>query len=123
MIRPGLKDHLNKYLAENIRRFHLPLSLYAAIDQYVDWNRMNPLTSAAAREQTIIELMELFRLNSWPDLVRYCFYRHTYFMDSIPAIIGSFDSLLEKNAGEPGNPAYSADRIIGPAVVPIRGRR
>jgi len=91
-----LKDHLNKYLAENIRRFHLPLSLYAAIDQYVDWNRMNPLTSAAAREQTIIELMELFRLNSWPDLVRYCFYRHTYFMDSIPAIIGSFDSLLEK---------------------------
>ena len=92
----SLKDQLNKYLTENIRRFHLPLSLYAAIDQYIDWYRMNPLTTAAAKEQTITELMELFRLNSWPDLVRYSFYRHTYFMDSSAGVTGSFDILLEK---------------------------
>ena len=92
----NLKDHLNRYLSENIKRFHLPLSLYAAIDQYIDWYRMNPLTSAAAKEQTIIELMELFRLNSWPDIIRYYFYRNTYFMDSGTDITGAFDGLLEK---------------------------
>jgi len=92
----GLKDHLNKYLAENVSRYHLPLSLFAAIDQYVDWHRMNPLTTPAAREQTIFELMELFRLNSWPDIIRYYFYRHTIFMDSGPEVSGFFDNLLEK---------------------------
>jgi len=91
----NMKHHLNKYLAENIRLFHLPLSLYAAIDQYVDWYRMNPLTTAAAKEQTIVELMELFRLNSWPDLVRYSFYRHTYFINSGPEALRSFDCLIE----------------------------
>ncbi len=92
----GLKDQLNKYLSENISRYHLPLSLFAAIDQYIDWYRMNPLTTAAAKEQTIIELMELFRLNSWPDIIRYYFYRHTYFMDSSTEVMAFFDSLLEK---------------------------
>ncbi len=92
----SLKDHLNKYLAENIKRFHLPLSLYSAIDQYIDWYRINPLTTSAAKEQTITELMDLFRLNSWPDLIRYHFYRHTYFMDSDEGVKVSFDKLLEK---------------------------
>ncbi len=91
-----LKDHLAKYLTENIKRFHLPLSLFAAIDQYIDWHRMNPMTTVTAREQTIIELMELFRLNLWPDLVRYYFYRHTYFMNFSTEVIVSFDNLLEK---------------------------
>ncbi|MCX6281328.1 MAG: AMP-binding protein [Bacteroidetes bacterium] len=92
----SLKDHLNKYLSENIKRFHLPLSLYSAIDQYIDWFRMNPLTTAAAKEQTITELMELFRLSSWPDLIRYSFYRHTYFMDFSQEVTIPFDTLLEK---------------------------
>ncbi|MCX6287236.1 MAG: AMP-binding protein [Bacteroidetes bacterium] len=92
----SLKDRLNTYLSENIRRFHLPLSLSSAIDQYADWYQMNPLTTAAAKEQTIIELMELFRLNSWPDLIRYHFYRYTYFTASNPGVTDSFDKLLEK---------------------------
>lgn len=92
----NLKDHLNSYLAGNINRFHLPLALYSAIDQYIDWFRMNPLTTVAAKEQTIIELMELFRLNSLPDLIRYYFYRHTYFMDFTADVKAAFDRLLEK---------------------------
>jgi len=89
-----LREHLDRYLSENIHKFHLPLSLYSAIDQYIDWYRMNPLTTSAAKEQTIVELMELFRLNSWPDLIRYHFYRHTYFSDAGPEVASSFDSLL-----------------------------
>jgi long-subunit acyl-CoA synthetase (AMP-forming) len=97
----NLKDHLEKYLNENIRRYHLPLALFNAIDQYGDWYRMNPLTNPAAKEQTITELMDLFKLNTWPDLIRYYFYRHTYFMDSSREIILSFDKLLGKLLDEP----------------------
>ena len=98
----ALKDHLGKYLSENIRRFHLPLSLFSAIDQYIDWFRMNPLTTSAAKEQTITELMELFRLNTWPDLVRYYFYRHAYFANSDAEVTAAFDKLLEKMQQDQG---------------------
>ncbi len=98
----SLSDHLRNYLADNINRFHLPLSLYSAIDQYIDWYRMNPLTTVAAKEQTIIELMELFRLNSLPDLIRYYFYRHTYFMDFSVVVKEAFALLLEKMQEEKG---------------------
>ena len=97
----SLKDYLDKYLNENIRRYHLPLALFNAIDQYADWSRINPLTSPAAKEQTITELMDLFRLNTWPDLIRYYFYRHTYFSPASEEISRSFDKLLEKLLAEP----------------------
>ena len=42
-----------------------------------------------------------FRLNTWPEVIRYYFYRHTYFADSAEEIIRSFDKLLEKLLAEP----------------------
>jgi predicted GNAT family acetyltransferase len=97
----NLADDLAKYLAASKKRYYLPLALYSAIDQYTEWYKMNPLTTIAAKEQTIFELLELYKLHEYPELVRYYFYRHSYFIDASAEVKLNFDNLLGKMMGEP----------------------
>ncbi len=87
---------LTAYLDQMQDKTWLPLAMISAIDQYNEWHRMNPGTTALAKEQTLVELMELYKLQQYEELVRYHFYRKTYFLDAIPAVIQAFDKLLEK---------------------------
>ena len=96
-----LQAHLDHYLAVTIKRYYLPVSLYSAVDQFQDWYMINPLTTAAAKEQTLIELMELYKIHQYAELARYFFYRHTYFADAVEDIHEAFDRLLEKMEGNP----------------------
>ena len=89
-----LREHLQAYLSETFPKYYLPLSLYCAIDQYSEWTRINPLTTPSAREQTIMELMELYKLNTYPDLVRYSFYRDTYFANKSIEVSAAFNALI-----------------------------
>ena len=92
----NLLDDLNKYMEVNLGRCYLPLTLYCAIDQYGEWYRMNPLTTGNAKEQTLFELLELYKLQGYPELIRYYFYRHSYFVDADDKILSAFDRLIEK---------------------------
>jgi len=92
----GLRDQLIRYLNETFPKYHLPLALFNAVDQYAEWHRMNPLTTASAKEQTITELMELYKLLHYPDLIRYCFYRNTYFLEKESEVLEAFDRLTGK---------------------------
>ncbi len=87
---------LDTYLTTNLNRYYLPVAMYSAIDQYADWYRMNPLTNSGGKEQTILELMELYKLGQFAELVRYSFYRYTYFSDSPATVRTSFDSFLAR---------------------------
>lgn len=92
---------LDKYLESARNRHYLPVALYSAIDQYADWYRINPLTTPWAKEQTILELMELYKLNQYPEVIRYYFYRYTYFLDAADTITISFDGLLSNMQENP----------------------
>jgi predicted GNAT family acetyltransferase len=98
-----LKVHLAAYLSAMTGKHYLPLALFSAIDQYQEWYRMNPLTTTEAKEQTIHELLELYKLRADVELVRYFFFRHTYFSDVSEDIRDAFDHLLQRleqeNAG------------------------
>jgi long-chain acyl-CoA synthetase len=98
----NLEAELERYLKTFHKKFYMPLSVISAVDQYREWLRMNPATTPAAREQTINELMDLFRLTGCPELVRYYFFRHTYFSDALPKVIKAFDKLLNKMQGNTG---------------------
>lgn len=91
-----LQEHLDLYLENTIKLYYKPVALFSAIDQYQEWYKMNPLTTSAAKEQTLIELLELYRLTQYPELVRYFFYRHTYFSDAAPEVQSSFELLLKR---------------------------
>ncbi len=85
-------DYLND---ENIQRY-LPLALLSAIDHYQEWYRINPLTNMEAREQTVRELIELYKLEKQTEFNRYFLYRHTIFSDSSPEVQEAFDKLLHR---------------------------
>jgi len=91
-----LHHHLDKYLETTIKQYYKPVALFSAIDQYQDWYKMNPLTTTTAKEQTITELLELYKLQHYTDLVRYFFYRHTYFSDASESVQTAFNRLLSR---------------------------
>jgi GNAT superfamily N-acetyltransferase len=72
------------------------------VDQYREWIKMNPATTPAAREQTINELMDLFKLTGQHEAVRYYFYRHTYFAGAPSKVTKAFDKLLTRMQTHPG---------------------
>ena len=92
----NLLDHLTIYKAERLGKFYIPLGLFSAVDQYQEWYMMNPLTTGTAKEQTIIELFELYKLQQHFEFIRYFFYRHTFFSDAAKNIRDAFDLLLAK---------------------------
>ncbi len=96
----NLLNDVEKYLDTDIHRY-LPLPLHSAIDQYAEWHKMNPSTTPAAKEQTVFELMELFKLQIYPELIRYYFYRYSYFAESSEEILSSFDHLIRKMQSDP----------------------
>jgi long-subunit acyl-CoA synthetase (AMP-forming)/predicted GNAT family acetyltransferase len=91
-----LLHHLSAYLEMTETVKPLPLSLYNAIDHYQEWYRMNPLTTSGAREQTLMELLELYKLQHLPEFCRYFFYRYTYYAESEKKTQDAFDELLTK---------------------------
>jgi GNAT superfamily N-acetyltransferase len=92
----GLDTHLHRYLERSADRYYLPLSLFSAIEQYQEWFKMNPLTTPAAREQTCMELLDLYKLREQHELVRYFLYRHTYFSGAAEEVQAAFDRLLSQ---------------------------
>ncbi len=96
-----LQTHLNQYIEKTMNRYYMPVALYSAIDHYQDWYKMNPLTTAAAKEQTLVELLELYKLQQYAELLRYFFYRHTYFSDASENIVVAFDRLISRMEEQP----------------------
>jgi predicted GNAT family acetyltransferase len=92
----SLSEILNDYIDKIAAKYYLPLSLFNAIDQYKEWEKINPLATSAAKEQTIFELSGLYRIYRFPEIVRYNLYRKTYFENANEEILKTFDNLLLK---------------------------
>jgi predicted GNAT family acetyltransferase len=92
----SLEADLDDYLKAMRKRYYLPIALFSAIDQFTKWFKMNPATTPAAREQTITELLELYKLHELPEVVRYYCYRHTYFAEAGQRTLRAFDKLLNR---------------------------
>ncbi len=91
----SLLEDLDSFIKRS-DKYHLPLSLFNAIDRYAEWEKRSPLASVSAKEQTIFELYELYKLDKYPDVVRYFLFRNTYFNDASEKVIKIFDNLLVK---------------------------
>jgi long-chain acyl-CoA synthetase len=91
----SLLDELEKYL-QLANTFYLPLALFNAIDRYAEWEQRTPTASAEAKEQTIFELFDLYKLQKYPQVVRYYLFRATYFKNADNNIKSIFDELIQK---------------------------
>ncbi|MBN1781642.1 GNAT family N-acetyltransferase [bacterium] len=89
-----LLDTLNDYLIKLKRYYYKPLALRNAVERYRNWEKMNQLAPSSAREQTVVEFHQLYRLDRYPEIARYFYYRDTYFSHANPDIRMAFDRLL-----------------------------
>jgi long-chain acyl-CoA synthetase len=87
---------LDEYLDNIKENFYLPLSVYNSIDQYREWEKINPLATSVAKEQTIFELSSLYRIYRFPEIVRYYLYQNTFFSHADKKVKVAFENLLDK---------------------------
>ncbi len=90
-----------EYLKSFQGKLYLPLALFNAVDSYTHWAKSNKLATTFGQFQTIDELFELYKLSQYPEIIRYQFYKETYFVNSEEGVKQMFDKLLQKMSDEP----------------------
>jgi hypothetical protein len=76
---------------------HVPLPVFCAIDRYREWQRVNPGAGYEAREDTVLQMHQLYRLERFPDGLRYHLYRHTYFAGAGDEVHAAFARLVSRS--------------------------
>ncbi len=92
----SLYTMLVDYIENSKIEFYKPLPLLNAISRYKEWLFINKTATSNAKEQTLEELMSLYNLEKFPEIVRYYLYRYTYFEFAENEILQKFDLLLDK---------------------------
>ncbi len=96
-----LLKQLDTYAEFLNSNFYFPLALELAVDQYREWTLINPNATAKAKSQTIQELIELYKLDRYPLIVRYKFYAETYFYNASETVRHRFNVLIDRMAKDP----------------------
>jgi long-chain acyl-CoA synthetase len=105
-----LSEELKKYTAG--AHTYLPLAFYNAVDRYGEWRALNARATAQAQEQTIDALYWLYRLDEFPEIVRYSLYRQTFFANARQETAGAFDRLLRRLRDGDGTPAVQLAELF-----------
>ena len=100
-----LGDVLRAYLEEFEKGFIVPLPALKAMDRYKLWEMGNDLAPAAEKEAVILDVLRLYRLDRYPEFVRFYLYRHTYFAGADEKVRSAFDRLLARMSAESERPA------------------
>jgi long-chain acyl-CoA synthetase len=107
----GLLAELDAYRAALAAGRHVPLPVLSAIDRYGHWERMNPAASPEAREETVVQMLQVYRFDRFDDALRYHLYRHTYFRHADPAIAAAFDRITRRRLPETDGTTDEARRL------------
>ncbi len=100
-----LQRKLELYLRNLGKHYYVPTNLQSAIDRYGEWFTVNPTATMEARGQNVGELYRLYRLDRYPEIVRYHLYRHTAFQNCTTDVKTAFDRLLHKMFKRPDTSA------------------
>lgn len=91
-----IENSINEFIKEQKDSHYYPLKIHSAISQYNQWLKVNPGATKEAREQTLYEIFDLFKIYKHNEIDRFYFYRHTYFNHSDEITRKAFDLLLKK---------------------------
>jgi long-chain acyl-CoA synthetase len=87
---------VHEYRRSLTQHEHVPLPVLCAIDRFRIWQRMNPAASTQAREETVVQMMSLYRIERFGDAFRYHTYRHTYFAHAPEDVDAAFAHLVHR---------------------------
>lgn len=90
----GLAEALDAYLDYFGKNYVIPLPAINAMERYKTWELRNDLAPAKDKEAVLLDVTRLYRLDRYPEVVRYYLYRHTYFAGADEKARSAFDRLL-----------------------------
>lgn len=96
---------LAEYIETHQNEYYMPLPLINAIERYHNWETLNPMATQIAREQTVIEVYHLYRLDRYPEIARYLLYNRTYFDKANRETQEAFDKLIREMSVQRKRPA------------------
>ena len=76
--------------------------MLCAVHRFLEWERVNPTASHEAREEAVIQMIHLYRLERFHEAFRYYVYRHTYFARAGAEVGEVFGRLIARRLGMPG---------------------
>ncbi len=104
-LRGPLQKNVKQFMDQTQKVPYQPIALYNAVERYSQWDAVNPSATSDAREQMTMGLYHLYRLDRFPETIRYSLFRHTYFRHASKAILDAFGVLLSKMMESPTVPA------------------
>ena len=96
-----LEATIDEFIQEQKESHYYPLKIHSAISDYDQWLKVNPDATKEAREQTLNEIFDLFKIFRHNEMDRFYFYRHTYFNHTSQAVRDAFSKLLQKMEEKP----------------------
>ncbi len=100
----ALATALAAYREEFERTYAIPFPARNAVRAYQEWDQAHPLASPAERERKALDLIRRYDLERFPEIVRYFFYRQTYFAGRSERVEALFDRLLAKMGEDVARP-------------------
>ena len=97
-----LSEALAQYRAALAARPYVPMSVLCAVHRFHDWERVNQAATHEAREEAVIQMIHLYRLDRFHEAFRYYVYQHTYFARAGRAVHEVFNRLVARRLGHPG---------------------
>jgi long-chain acyl-CoA synthetase len=92
----ALRAALSAYRQALAAHEHVPLPVLCAVERYREWQRRNPGASPRAREESVVQMLQLYRLERFPDAFRYRVYQYTYFADADDDVRAAFSQLIDR---------------------------
>lgn len=97
--RAALAQSLAAYRADLETRPYIPLPVLCAVQRYREWEQANPTANHEAREEAVLQMVHLYRLDRFDDAFRFHLYRHTYFAGAGEEVGEVFDRLVARRLG------------------------
>ncbi len=101
----SLSSALDAYLGYLGKNYVIPLPAINAMERYKTWELRNDLAASMDKEAVLLDVIRLYRLERYPEVVRYYLYRHTYFAGADEKARSVFDGLLAKMSTSLERPA------------------
>ena len=93
--RGRLASELPAHLAKLRTEYYVSCGLHGAVDRYRRWENTHTNATPAAREQAIVEMIDLYGLDHQPDLARYQLFARTWFRRAEEPVRQAFARLLD----------------------------
>ncbi|MHB1686926.1 MAG: GNAT family N-acetyltransferase [Ignavibacteriaceae bacterium] len=107
-----LASTLSSYLEKLKAQPFVNSFVSSAIHDYRNWSNEDPLLTKKAKAEFANNMFTVYRLERYPEIMRYTFYKETYFSSSPKNILSLFDKLIFSLNKYPDQPAVKRLELI-----------